>query len=303
MATQDLTAATATTRRYADNVLIHPAAKRGPKIGGRGWGWSMKDVAGSQAIRNIFAHATGGQNNEGLKLTEGVLVEDYVRYQWHEHENLNPTGQPFPDPNRTIMTYDRDLGSGKGTLKAFMAEATAQERDNWRHQYTAKRSSSISNRDSASGRKTNRTDNDRLYSHGGDRVRWDNWRNWSTDDLPFHGDTVHLDGHEVYCSGTRRLENTDRQRRWCRPQVGLLARRARDWGHRRRRRRRLSIAVAPFLEGLSLGNYHEFVLTAGWRTAATLMPKRSCRSKPAAASCVWREEETRCGWAGQVNWS
>ena len=52
---------------FADNVLIHPAAKRGPKIGGRGWGWSMKDVAGSQAIRNIFAHAAGGSEQRRTK--------------------------------------------------------------------------------------------------------------------------------------------------------------------------------------------------------------------------------------------
>ena len=131
----------------------------------------MKDVAGSQAIRNIFAHATDGQNDLGLKMTEGVLVEDYVRYQWHEQEDLNPTGQPFPDPERTIMTYDRDFGSGKGTLEAFMAEATAQEKDNWRRQYTAEAlveyfQTGIRH---LAG-KTNRTDDGCLHSgEGGDR--------------------------------------------------------------------------------------------------------------------------------------
>ena len=195
---------------YADNVLIHPAAKRGPKIGGRGWGWSMKDVAGSQAIRNIFAHAPEGQNNEGLKLTEGVLVEQYVRYQWHEHEDLNPTGQPFPDPDRTIMTYDRDFGSGNGTLEAFMGEATAQENGNWRRQYTAE--ALVEYFQEGFGiSPVRRTEPTTVVftAEGGDRVRWDNWRNWSTGDLPISGDAVRLDGHEVYYSGTLDLKTLD----------------------------------------------------------------------------------------------
>jgi hypothetical protein len=195
---------------FADNVLIHPAAKRGPKIGGRGWGWSMKDVKGSQAIRNIFAHAPEGQNNEGLKLTDGVLVEQYVRYQWHDHEDLNPTGQAFPEPHRTIMTYDRDLGSGKGTLEAFLAEATAQEKGNWHHQYTAEALVEYFQEGFGiwPGRRTEPT-TVVFTAEGGDRVRWDNWRNWSIDDLPFNGDTVRLDGHEVYYSGTLDLKTLD----------------------------------------------------------------------------------------------
>jgi hypothetical protein len=195
---------------FADNVLIHPAAKRGPKIGGRGWGWSMKEVAGSQAIRNIFAHAAEGQDDLGLKLTAGVLVEDYVRYQWHDHEDLNPTGQAFPDPDRTIMSYDRDFGSGQGTLEAFMAEATAQENDNWRHEYTAE---AIVEYFQAGfgiwpGRRTEPA-TVAFTAKGGDQVRWDNWRNWSTGDLPMDGDAVQLDGHEVYYSGTMALKSLD----------------------------------------------------------------------------------------------
>lgn len=44
---------------------------------------------------------------------------------------------------------------------------------------------------------------------GGDQVRWDNGRNWSTGDLPIDGDEVKLDGHEVYYSGTRALQSLD----------------------------------------------------------------------------------------------
>jgi len=195
---------------YADNVLVHPAAKRGPKIGGRGWGWSMKDVTGSQAIRNIFAHAPEGQNNEGLKLTDGVLVEQYVRYHWHEHEDLNPTGEPFPAPDRTIMTYDRDFGSGKGTLEAFMGEATTQEKDNWRREYTAEALVEYFQKGFGiwPGRRTKPT-TVIFTAKGGDQVRWDNWRNWSTGDLPIYGESVRLDGHEVHYSGTLDLKSLD----------------------------------------------------------------------------------------------
>jgi hypothetical protein len=195
---------------FADNVLVHPAAKRGPKIGGRGWGWSMKDVAGSQAIRNIFAHAAEGQDDLGLKLTAGVLVEDYVRYQWHSHEDLNPTGQPFPDPDRTIMSYDREFGSGKGTLEAFMAEATAQQKGNWRRQYTAESLVEYFQKGFGiwPGRRTEAA-TVAFTAKGGDQVRWDNWRNWSTGDLPLDGDAVQIDGREVYYSGTLALRTLD----------------------------------------------------------------------------------------------
>jgi len=42
----------------------------------------------------------------------------------------------YPDPNRTIGTYNASLG-GPATLEAFMAQARLQSKDNWRSQYTA----------------------------------------------------------------------------------------------------------------------------------------------------------------------
>ena len=144
-------------------------------IGGRGWGWSMKDVEGSQAIRNIFAHATGGQNDLGLKMTTGVLVENYVRYHWHEQPDLNPTGRPFPDPDRTIMTYDRTFGSGQGTIDAFMTEATAQCRENWRPQYTAQ--ALVKYFQQGFGvwpGERNAATTTHFTAAGGDQIRWDN---------------------------------------------------------------------------------------------------------------------------------
>jgi len=195
---------------FAGNVLIHPAAKQAPRIGGRGWGWSMKDVAGSRAVRNIFAHATGGQNDEGLKMTEGVVVQAYVRYRWHEQEDLNPTGRPFPEPDRTVMTYDRDFGSGKGTLEAFLAEAAAQQKGHWRRAYTAEALVEYFQKGFGiwPGRRTEPT-TVVFTAEGGDGVRWDNWQNWSTEGPPIEGDTVRLEGREAYFSGTLGLKALD----------------------------------------------------------------------------------------------
>ena len=43
---------------------------------------------------------------------------------------------PFPDPSRTIGTYQLSLG-GVPTILAFLTEARRQSRSNWRMQYTA----------------------------------------------------------------------------------------------------------------------------------------------------------------------
>jgi hypothetical protein len=47
---------------------------------------------------------------------------------------INLTG--YPDPNRTVGTYNASLG-GSPTLLGFLAEARKQSKDNWRPQYTA----------------------------------------------------------------------------------------------------------------------------------------------------------------------
>jgi hypothetical protein len=195
---------------FADNVLIHPAAKRGPQIGGRGWGWSMTDVQGSRAVRNIFAHATEGQNDEGLKMTNGVLVEDYVRYRWHQRSDINPTGQPFPDPDRSIMGYDHQFGSGEGTLEAFMAQANAQEKGNWRRQFTAEVLVEYFQKGFGiwPGERTGPTTLT-FTAKGGDQVRWDNPQNWSPGMLPVDGDVVRIDGHDVFYCGTLELKGLD----------------------------------------------------------------------------------------------
>ena len=50
--------------------------------------------------------------------------------------SANRTQRRYVDPARTVATYNRSLG-GAGTTEAFLAQARAQSRQNWRPQYTA----------------------------------------------------------------------------------------------------------------------------------------------------------------------
>lgn len=188
---------------FMDNVLVHPAGKVADNIGGRGWGWSMANVAGSEAIRNIFAHADEGQNDEGLKNLSGVWTEDYVRYNWHSRADINPTGAPFPDPDRTMMTYDAEHGTGAGTIESFMARAAQQERGNWDEAYTARALVRYFQEGFGiwPGERTV-PGGITFTAAGGDQVRWDNPENWSGRALPIDGDAVGLDGHTVNYAGT-----------------------------------------------------------------------------------------------------
>ncbi len=195
---------------YMDNVLIHAAGKVAENIGGRGWGWSMSNVAGSEAIRNIFAHSSGGQNDEGLKGLTGVFVEDYVRYAWQLQSNINPTGSAFPDPGRTVMTYDAAFGTGAGTIEAFILAAAQQQQGNWSDAFTA-RAMVRYFQEGFGIFPGERTANSAVSftAGGGDQVRWDNVRNWSTQDLPLDGDSVSLAGRDVNYAGTRSLAGLD----------------------------------------------------------------------------------------------
>jgi len=188
---------------FMDNVVVHPADKFAPAIGGAGWGWSMKDVNGSEAIDNIFAHADVARNS-GLHSTAGVLVENYIRYNWGSYGDLNPTGAPFPDPNRTVMAYDAAFGSGQGTIDDFLAAALQQEQGDWQQAYTARALVRYFQEGFGIDRDQRLLPTTVTFTAGGgDQIRWDNRRNWSTDDLPINGDVVNLDGHHVNYAGTR----------------------------------------------------------------------------------------------------
>lgn len=47
-----------------------------------------------------------------------------------------PKKSPFPDPNRTLATYQKSMG-GEPTHEAFFAEARKQSKAHWRKEYTA----------------------------------------------------------------------------------------------------------------------------------------------------------------------
>jgi hypothetical protein len=119
-----------------DNVVVHgsrkyldapPSGSPGP----RGWGIGCTDQAGSECIRNIVAHGETGCRS-ALTGLSGVYTEDNVIYDWGTTSDPGP----FPDPNRTIMSYDA-LQGGSGTLDSFYAAIREQRRGNWDPAYTA----------------------------------------------------------------------------------------------------------------------------------------------------------------------
>lgn len=115
----------------ADNVVLHGSRRSlYPDGGPRGFGIDMMDVAGSQALRNVIAHALDGANPlDGLV---GVTTLDNVIYQWGDTSDAGP----FPDPSRTISTYDLTIG-GAGSLESFLAGARLLWREDWDASYLA----------------------------------------------------------------------------------------------------------------------------------------------------------------------
>ena len=118
-----------------DNVVVHGSRKyldAAPSghPGARGWGIDCTDQAGSEAIRNIVAHGEQGCHS-ALTSTSGVYLEENIVYDW----GTSDPG-PFPDPGRTIMSYD-GLQGGDGTLDSFYAAMRDQRRGNWNPAYTA----------------------------------------------------------------------------------------------------------------------------------------------------------------------
>lgn len=114
-----------------DNVVLHGSRKTlRPDGWPRGWGIAMSSISGSEAIRNIVAHGEPGCT-KALEGLSGVYTEDNVVYDW----GYSDPG-PFPDPSRTIMSYDALVG-GAGTLESFFAGMRQQSRQTWNPDYTA----------------------------------------------------------------------------------------------------------------------------------------------------------------------
>ena len=114
-----------------DNVVIHGSRKTlRPDGWARGWGLSMQNINGAEAIRNLILHGEPGCTSALTNLS-GVYTEDNVVYDW----GYSDPG-PFPDSSRTVMSYDALVG-GAGTLDSFFAAMREQSRYNWNPAYTA----------------------------------------------------------------------------------------------------------------------------------------------------------------------
>jgi hypothetical protein len=70
-----------------------------------------------------------------FRVGNGNLGLTQWKVQVHDHSS-NARRAEFPDPNRTIATYQASVG-GAQTVEAFMAEARQQSKANWRAQYSA----------------------------------------------------------------------------------------------------------------------------------------------------------------------
>ena len=146
--------------RWENNVALHGVSVVGV---GSGWGLQFNSFAhNSAATGNIVAHYAGEGNAAfGYRIggSEGpandVAMTDNVLYNWATSKELDifngSTGlmntgflvdnsgtniHGFPDPTRSIKSYDALLG-GPGTIENFLKEASEQSKENWRPQYTA----------------------------------------------------------------------------------------------------------------------------------------------------------------------
>ncbi len=114
-----------------DNVVIHGSTRPLlPDGNPRGWGIDMMNIDGSEALRNIIAHAPDGTN--ALVGLAGVESVDNAVYEW----GSTTWPGPYPDPERTISTYDALIG-GPGTMEAFLEEARRMSIDHYDLRYTA----------------------------------------------------------------------------------------------------------------------------------------------------------------------
>lgn len=114
-----------------ENVILHASTNELlPDGQSRAWGIDMKNLDASQAIRNLIAHTPGGV--DALVGLAGVTSEGNVVYKW----GSETWAGDFPDPERTIATYDALLG-GPGTLESFLGHARQLSLTSFDPRYTA----------------------------------------------------------------------------------------------------------------------------------------------------------------------
>ena len=108
----------------------------------RGWGFDLlaKDGFGNITYSdNIYNKCSGsGQCQTGPAAFPDSRIEDNVVWDWDSNRggDLQLSAGPFPDPERTVASYNGSLG-GDDTFEAFAEQLRQQSRTNWREEYTA----------------------------------------------------------------------------------------------------------------------------------------------------------------------
>lgn len=105
--------------------------------GPRNWGLSMCNIAGSEANYNLLLHTPSGQFP--LNNLTGVSTKGNLIYHWGDTTldyDRDFYKQPFPNPDRTLASYDTSIG-GNGSIESFLAGARTLSPDNWNPQYFA----------------------------------------------------------------------------------------------------------------------------------------------------------------------
>jgi hypothetical protein len=142
-----------TTANVHQNVILESQdIQTVPTLTPRGNGINIFSARGPgiQVTGNIIAHeASAYPAGHGIQLdsaTSGINVSNNIIYQWDHPiidygtgnitspNAINLSG--YPDPNRTVETYDASLGRA-GTLADFLAAARSQDKSNWSTLYTA----------------------------------------------------------------------------------------------------------------------------------------------------------------------
>ena len=114
-----------------DNLVLHASDRTHGDGLYRATGIDMKNIAGSEAFRNIIAQ-TPINGRRPLFGLDGVDAHTNIIFNWGNYENVGP----FLDPDRTIPGYDAMIG-GEGTIASFLEGARTLSRNNWRSEYTA----------------------------------------------------------------------------------------------------------------------------------------------------------------------
>jgi hypothetical protein len=163
------------TSSVTDNIITEGTDMTGPNAGSRGWGLEVVNfIIGKPlvnafpqtVINNIIAHETStahggyGISLDGVKCNTGhpqcslpaknAVVRNNIICSWDSPivnqgtQNIttpnvtssNCSWLTYPDPNRTVGSYNHMLG-GLNSSTAFLARARTQSKDNWNPVLTA----------------------------------------------------------------------------------------------------------------------------------------------------------------------